>query len=76
MEKTQGDFKYALRSDGTAEITAYGGTAGVLAIPAELDGHAVTVIGDGAFAGGAEHAEERGRTTGTHTLGRRRDRHR
>ncbi len=50
MEKTQGDFKYALRSDGTAEITAYGGTAGVLAIPAELDGHAVTVIGDGAFS--------------------------
>ena len=46
---TCGDFKYTLQEDGTAEITAYTGKAAELTIPATLDGHSVTSIGDRAF---------------------------
>ena len=44
-----GDYQYRLLSDGTAEITGYNGNAETLEIPSQLDGHAVTGIGDGAF---------------------------
>ena len=44
-----GDYFYALRPDGTAEITGYRGQAEELALPAVLNGHAVAAIGDGAF---------------------------
>lgn len=44
-----GDFKYVVLENGTAEITEYLGNAADLAIPAELDGIAVTGIGDSAF---------------------------
>ena len=47
---TSGDFEYILLEDGTAQITDYTGAAEALEIPAELDGHAVTGIGDRAFA--------------------------
>lgn len=50
-EYTGGDFEYILLEDGTAEITDYTGQANVLEIPAQLDGHAVTSIGDSAFHG-------------------------
>ena len=46
---TSGDYEYILLADGTAEITHYMGYADNLTIPAELDGHSVTTIGDGAF---------------------------
>ena len=46
---TSGDYEYALLDDGTVEITGYKGSADLLAIPAELDGKAVTSIGDCAF---------------------------
>ena len=46
---TSGDYEYALLDDGTVEITGYNGSADLLAIPAELDGKAVTSIGDSAF---------------------------
>ena len=45
----EGDFRYAILDDGTAEITKYTGTAKVLAIPAVLGGYPVTRIGDRAF---------------------------
>ena len=44
-----GDYTYALLEDGSAEIVKYNGSALVLVIPAELDGHAVSSIGDKAF---------------------------
>lgn len=46
---TSGDYQYALLDDGTVEIAGYKGSADLLAIPAELDGKAVTSIGDSAF---------------------------
>ena len=46
---TSGDLKYVLLLDGTAQITGCTGSAADLEIPAELDGHAVSGIGDGAF---------------------------
>lgn len=46
---TSGDYQYALLDDGTVEIAGYKGSADLLAIPAELDGKAVTSIGDCAF---------------------------
>ena len=46
-----GDYKYILLDDGTTEITEYTGEAESLAVPARLDRHAVTSIGDEAFAG-------------------------
>ena len=46
---TSGDFEYTLNTDGSATITEYSGEAESLTIPAELDGHPVTAIGDIAF---------------------------
>ena len=46
---TSGDYKYTLLEDGTAKITEYKGKAKMLEVPAELDGHTVTGIGDMAF---------------------------
>lgn len=44
-----GTYEYVLLEDGSAEITGYFGDAEVLEIPAELDGHSVTSIGERAF---------------------------
>lgn len=46
-----GDFSYVALSDGTAEITGWRGGGTEIEIPSEIDGRAVTSIGDGAFAG-------------------------
>ena len=46
-----GDYKYVLLDNGTAEIVKYTGKAETLTIPAELNGHCVTSIGDSAFWG-------------------------
>lgn len=46
-----GDYRYRLKEDGTAMITAYLNDEKWPFIPAELDGHAVTGIGDRAFSG-------------------------
>ena len=46
-----GDYSYALLPDGTAEIVGYTGTTvHELTLPAELDGYAVSGVGDSAFA--------------------------
>ena len=47
------EFRYKIKTDGTAEIVEYVGTVLVrdLTIPKTLDGYAVTSIGDGAFYG-------------------------
>ena len=45
-----GDYAYRLLEDGSAEIISYTGAALELEIPGELDGHAVTSIGDFAFS--------------------------
>ena len=50
-EYTSGAYKYALLEDGGAEITKYTGINIKLNIPAELNGHPVTSIGDKAFYG-------------------------
>ena len=47
---TSGQFSYTLDDDGNARITAYTGAAPAVAVPAELDGHSVTAIDEGAFA--------------------------
>ena len=44
-----GDYEYEYYADGTACITEYSGKDVELVIPAELDGHPVTAIGDKAF---------------------------
>mgnify|MGYP003300528862 CR=1 FL=1 len=49
QEYVLGDYTYTLTEDGTAEITGYTGTEPEVVIPAEVDGHPVTAIGDGAF---------------------------
>ena len=46
---TSGDYTYTLLEDGGARIIDYAGDAEALTIPAELDGHSVRQIGDGAF---------------------------
>ena len=46
---TSGDYEYTLNDDGSASITDYSGKAEALIVPAELDGHSVTSIGDKAF---------------------------
>ena len=48
--ESSGDYRYELLSDGTARITEYTGSASELSVPGVLDGHAVTRIGDYAFA--------------------------
>ena len=49
--KTSGDYRYTIRPDGTAEIVAYLGTEGNVAVPSRLGGHAVTSIGATSFSG-------------------------
>ncbi len=44
-----GDYKYTLTEDGSAVIVKYTGREKDLMIPAVLDGHTVTEIGDEAF---------------------------
>ena len=44
-----GDFFYILLENGTAEISRYWGDVSELIIPDELDGYAVTSIGDNSF---------------------------
>ena len=46
---TSGEYEYSLLEDGTAEIVKYRGGEERLAVPAELDGHSVTSIGNNAF---------------------------
>ena len=46
---TSGDYRYTLLEDGTAEIATYCGSEKQLVIPSQLDGYAVTAIGDHAF---------------------------
>ena len=48
---TSGDYEYTLNDDGSASITDYSGKAEALIVPAELDGHSISSIGDGAFSG-------------------------
>ena len=43
------DYEYTILDNGTVEITLYTGNESALEIPAEIDGKAVTVIGDNAF---------------------------
>ena len=42
-------FVYTLNEDGTAEITGYTGKEKKLSVPAQLDGHTITSIGEKAF---------------------------
>ncbi len=44
-----GDFQYILLEDGSAEITNYTGTETDVEVPAALDGHPVSAIGDHAL---------------------------
>ena len=44
-----GDWEYSVKDNGDAEITGYNGSSAYVEIPAELDGHPVTVIGAFAF---------------------------
>ena len=48
---TSWDYRYTLNDDGSATITKYFGEDEELTVPAELDGHPVTSIGDWAFDG-------------------------
>ena len=47
-----GEYSYTLQQDGSAEIVEYTGNPEALELPASLDGHPVTSIGDGAFQNG------------------------
>lgn len=49
-----GDYSYVLNDDGTLTLTGYTGTEHDLYLPAELDGKAVSGVGDGCFAGRLE----------------------
>lgn len=46
---TSGDWSYELLEDGSASVTGYTGSEVNLVIPAEVDGHRVVCIGEGAF---------------------------
>lgn len=46
-----GDYVYRLTEDGQALLSNYRGTETVLTVPAELDGHPLTVLGRAAFLG-------------------------
>ena len=47
---TYGDYEYTINNDeGTVEITKYNGTDEVVEIPGEINGAAVTSIGEKAF---------------------------
>lgn len=47
--RTSGDFRYTLKSNGTATIVGYTGSGDSIIIPQMLDGYTVTAIGDSAF---------------------------
>lgn len=49
-EKTEGDWRYKVWFDGTAEIRGYDGNEEKLEIPETIDGHKVDKIGTGAFS--------------------------
>ena len=51
FDSAAGDFTYSVNSDGTVTLTGYTGSGGMVVIPANLDGMAVTAIGDNAFDG-------------------------
>jgi len=53
----EGDYEYALLEDGTAQITRYTGADAAVVVPGEIDGHAVSAIGDAAFRGCREIEE-------------------
>ena len=46
---TFGDFGYEVLSDSTVQINTYTGSDATVNIPASIDGHAVSAIGEGAF---------------------------
>ena len=46
---SQSDYLYIKNEDGTIAISGYSGSAAVVEVPAEIDGMAVTAIGDHAF---------------------------
>ena len=48
--ETSGDFEYEILEDGTAEITAYCGSASELSIPKEINGYPVTSIAEWALS--------------------------
>lgn len=48
-EPVGNDFKYEILNDGNVKITEYVGTEAEVTIPDSIDGHPVTIIGDGAF---------------------------
>ena len=48
-EYTYGDFKYTVLEDETVEITGYTGSDTAISIPDEIDGKAVSAIGEYAF---------------------------
>lgn len=47
---TDGNFKYYILSDTTAELTEYKGNKKEVVVPDEVNGHFITEIGDRAFA--------------------------
>ena len=47
---TWGDYEYSVLEDNTIEITKYIGTDKEVEIPSEIDGKAVTIIGESAFS--------------------------
>ena len=49
--EAESEYDYILLDDGTVEIFSYNGSAVELVVPAELDGHKVSAIGDCAFEG-------------------------
>lgn len=48
--ETFGDYSYEVLNDGTAEIMSYNGSDNTVVVPSEIDGKAVTSIGDFAFS--------------------------
>ncbi len=47
--ETSGDYEYTVLEDGTVEITGYTGSEAEIEIPSEIDGKAVTSIGNKVF---------------------------
>ena len=48
---TTEEFEYVINDDGTVMITLYTGSAANITIPSQIDGKAVTIIGENAFNG-------------------------
>ena len=51
MAEISGDYEYTVLYDGTVEITGYTGSETEIEIPSEINGKAVTSIGDFTFTG-------------------------